>query len=95
MKSEPRSQQIWVTKQASEFQQQASQCLEERKEILAKCPRCNHDMEDGEHVLLCQSEGAKKQWKCTGGSIVPKMQKEDNLNAAEQYVQFDNTNINN
>lgn len=30
---------------------------------MAKCPRCDCEVEDSEHVLRCQGSGAKEQWQ--------------------------------
>ena len=63
MKGLPKARQHWLVKQASGFCATGKMMLRRKEWSAAKCPRCECEVEDSEHVLKCQGSGAVEQWK--------------------------------
>ena len=63
MKSMPRARQHWLTKHASGFCATGKMMKRRGEWTTAKCPRCDEEIEDNQHVLQCRGAGAKEQWQ--------------------------------
>ena len=58
-----KARQHWLVKQASSVCSTGKTMVQRRKWSMAKCPRCDCEVEDSEHILLCKGSGAKEQWE--------------------------------
>jgi hypothetical protein len=63
MKQLPLARQHWLAKQATGLCAVGKQMKRRKEWSHAKCPRCDHQEEDAEHVLRCQGSGAKEHWE--------------------------------
>jgi hypothetical protein len=63
MQAMPTARQHWLVKQASGFCATGKMMVRRKEWTMAKCPRCDCQTEDSEHVLRCQGSGAKEQWQ--------------------------------
>jgi len=62
VKASPRSGQIWAAKQAAGASAPGKAMLCRKKRDTVKCPRCDCEVEDGEHILRCEGPSAWQAW---------------------------------
>ena len=76
MKAVAQSRQRWVTKHVSGFCATGKMMKRWKKRDNARCPRCDKEEEDAEHVWLCQGEGANDIWDKSIERLLDWMKKE-------------------
>ena len=63
MKTVPHSRRIYVTKHSAGICGVGKWMKRWKQRESAKCPRCDHEEEDAQHVLKCRGEGVEQVWE--------------------------------
>ena len=63
MKTVPHSRRIYVTKHSAGICGVGKWMKRWKQRESAKCPRCNHEEEDAQHVLQCRGVGVEQAWE--------------------------------
>ena len=63
MKTVPHSRRIYVTKHSAGICGVGKWMKRWKQRESAKCPRCDHEEEDAQHVLKCRGEGVEQAWE--------------------------------
>jgi hypothetical protein len=71
----PRARQHWQTKHNSGFCGVGKMMLQRKERDSAKCPRCDHELEDTEHVILCQGSGTSEVWQAQMRAVATELTK--------------------
>jgi hypothetical protein len=58
----PRARQHWLVKQVARVSATGKNMVRRGEQRSAACPRCTHEEEDNDHVLLCQHSTVKVVW---------------------------------
>ena len=69
MKNSTHTRQQWVSKFSSGWCATGKVMKIWGKRLTSSCPRCNAPVEDTDHVLLCQAEGAIKEWNTSTDTL--------------------------
>mgnify|MGYP003487338349 FL=1 len=69
MKTVPHSRRIYVTKHSAGICGVGKWMKRWKQRESAKCPRCDHEEEDAQHVLKCRGEGVEQVWETALGSL--------------------------
>ena len=62
MEKNNHTRQQWLSKFTSDWCATGKVMKIWRKRLTSSCPRCNAPVEDTNHILLCQSDGAMMEW---------------------------------
>ena len=62
-KSMTQARRQWQTKHNTGFCAVGKMMQQRKEQTTAKCPRCNTEVEDAEHVLKCTGSGATEKWQ--------------------------------
>ena len=70
-----RARQHWQTKHNSGFCGVGKMMVRRKERDSAKCPRCDHAVEDTEHVLLCHGTGTAEVWQTQMRAVTKELTK--------------------